>query len=302
MKTLMANGCFEFNGKTYKQSNHMAILRNLRNIAKYCDKNHVEKTLCALKAGVLNGKQFPFRYFTAIKAIEASDVNYKPLIIDALEECVDIARDNMPKLKGKTMCLSDNSGSAWGAFTSEYGSMTVAEIDNLSSVITAQNSDEGYVGKFGDRLKVFPISKRNGALIQAKEITSNKYNDVGGGTENGVWLFFDNAIKTREHWDNIFIYSDMQAGHGGLYGTNPSKYREFSCNGGTYIDVVKLINKYRAEVNPNVNVFCVQTAGYNNVVVPEYMYRTNIMYGWTGKEVVFAKAMIDFWNSKKEQK
>ena len=42
---------------------------------------------------------------------------------------MDIAVDNLPKLKGKTMVLSDNSGSAWGAFTSEYGRCTVAEID-----------------------------------------------------------------------------------------------------------------------------------------------------------------------------
>ena len=53
------------------------------------------------------------------------------------------------------MCLSDNSGSAWGTIPTEYGSVTVAEIDNLSSVITSACSDEGYVGKFGDKLKVF---------------------------------------------------------------------------------------------------------------------------------------------------
>ena len=304
-------------GKSWKEifdtidMGHMALLRNLRGVFEEVDdiafcKKYLEK----LKSGVLDGKQFPFRYHSAIKAIESSyKCSHRPLIIDALEECMDIALDNFPKLKGKTMCLSDNSGSAWGAINSEYGSVTIAEIDNLSSVITAACSDEGYVGKFGDRLIVSPISKRRGVLSQTKEITKNEYGDVGGSTEGGIWEFFRDAIAKKEHWDNIFIYSDQQAGHGGLYGTGyhktEYKNRGYGCNHGwgsmDYINVFKLVQEYRKKVNPKVNVFSIQTAGYNNAVIPEYAYRTNIMYGWTGKEAVFAKAMIDQWDTLESQ-
>jgi len=291
-------------GKTWKEIlntiklSHMALLRNLRNIFEEInDLQLCQKLMKDLKDGVLYGKQFPFRYYTAMKFIAESNANHKTLILDTLEECIDMARDNMPMLKGKTICLSDNSGSAWGTCNSEYGNVTIAEIDNLSSVITAQNSEEGYVGKFGDKLKIYPISKRNGALIQTKEVTSNRDTDVGGSTENGIWLFFDNALKKKEQWDNIFIYSDQQAGHGRLYGINANDYIKYSCNS-SYIDVMKLINTYRKEVNPKVNVFSIQTAGYTNVVIPEYAYRTNILYGWTGKEIVFADAMIKFWDQK----
>jgi hypothetical protein len=285
---------------------HMALLRNLRGVFEEVeDADFCKKYLEKLKDGVLDGKQFPFRYHSAIKAISSSSkCHHKPLIIDALEECMDIALDNFPKLTGKTMCLSDNSGSAWGAINSEYGSVTIAEIDNLSSVITAACSDEGYVGKFGDRLVVHPISKRRGVLSQTKDITDKAYSDVGGSTEGGIWEFFRDAIANKEHWDNIFIYSDQQAGHGGLYGTGShiSEYTRlgFSCGGGWYgshINVFKLVQEYRKKVNPKVNVFTIQTAGYNNAVLPEYAYRTNIMYGWTGKEAVFAKAMIDQWDA-----
>lgn len=292
-------------GKTWKEIlatiklPHMAALRNLRGIFSEIDDVEFCKSFMEeLKAGVLNGKQFPFRYSSALKAIQSEKVNHKPIIMDALEECIDIARDNLPKLQGKTMCLSDNSGSAWGAFTSEYGTVTVAEIGNLSSVLTAQNSDEGYVGKFGDKLIVTPISKRNGSLSQANEISKGGSGSVGGGTENGIWLFFDKAIKEKEHWDNIFVYSDMQAGHGGLYGLDARDYREYA--NGTYIDVNKLIRKYRATVNPKVNIFMVQTAGYTNVLIPETGYRQAILEGWTGKELSYAKAVIDIWNEKEE--
>jgi hypothetical protein len=270
------------------------------------DSEFCKKYLEKLKSGVVDGKQFPFRYYSAIQAIRTSKCKHQPLIIDALEECMDISLENYPKLSGKTMCLSDNSGSAWGALNSEYGTVTVAEIDNLSSVITAACSDEGYVGKFGDKLIVSPISKRKGVLSQTQEITRNRSGDVGGATEGGIWEFFRNAIANKEHWDNIFIYSDQQAGHGGLYGTSSHKTeyqnRGYGCGRGwfeegSYINVFKLVQEYRKKVNPKVNVFSVQTAGYDNAVLPEYAYRTNIMYGWTGKEAVFAKAMIDQWNA-----
>ena len=315
---LMANGTVEVTedqktwenlkseGKSWKEifdtidMGHMALLRNLRGVfteiedAEFC-KRYLDK----LKSGVERGKQFPFRYYSAIDAIKSSSCNHKPLIIDALEECMDVALANFPKLKGKTMCLSDNSGSAWGGFTSEYGTVTVAKIDNLSSVITAACSDEGYVGKFGDRIITHPVSKRQGVLSQAEKISAGQCGDVGGGTEGGIWEFFYNAIEKKEHWDNIFIYSDQQAGHGGLYGTGSqtSMYTRagYSCRG-NYINVYKLIKEYRKKVNPKVNVFSVQTAGYTNAVIPEMAYRTAIMYGWTGKEAVFAEEYIRQWD------
>lgn len=290
---------------------HMALLRNLRavfsdnNDKKFCDE-YLEK----LKSGVLKGKQFPFRYYSAYQAIKGSnEVNFKTKILDALEECMDIAVENLPKLEGKTICLSDNSGSAWYSnVNSEYGTNTVSIIDNLSSVMTAMRSDEGYVGKFGDKVIEFPISKRNGVLMQTDMISKNRGEDVGEATEGGIWEFFIKAIRNKEHYDNIFIYSDQQAGHGGLYGTaeQAKEYEKlgFKAKGNNYekyIDVFKLVTEYRKQVNPKVNVFSVQTAGYDNSVIPEYCYRTNILYGWTGKEVVFAKTMIDLWNELDER-
>lgn len=287
---------------------HMALLRNIRGaFTEVNDLDFCKEWMGKLKATVVNGKQFPFRYLTAYNEIEKADVNHKQYILDALEECLDIACDNMPKLEGKTMCLSDNSGSAWGAFTSEYGKTTIAEIDNLSSVITAHNSSEGYVGKFGDRLITKSISKRNGVLYQAQSLSSNRSSDVGGSTEGGIWEFFYNAIEKGIWYDNIFIYSDQQAGHGGLYGTDSQhkvyKSMGYGCGGWSdhYINVFDLVRAYRLKVNPKVNVFSIQTAGYTNMVIPENTYRTSILYGWTGKELVYADAINKLWDAYDEE-
>jgi hypothetical protein len=275
---------------------HMALLRNLRGIFKEIeDKKVLDKVLDELKAGVPGGKQFPFRYWSAYNAVKIDqEVNFKTHILDALEECIDLSVSNTPKLKGKIMSLCDNSGSARGACASEYGSVQVSTIANLSALITGANADQGYVGVFGDELEIRGVSKRNGILTQLEE-SNNLGDGVGGGTENGIWLFWDKAIKEKEHWDTVFIYSDMQAGHGGLYGNDPNEYKEFTRDG-RYIDVLALVQKYRREVNSRVNVFCVQVAGYDNTALPENLYRGAILGGWTGKESQYAQNIIEIWN------
>lgn len=274
---------------------HMALLRNLRNLHEAgVDFKLYNKKLID---GVEHGKQLPFRYYSAYKALEDAHV-VNPKMYDMLEECLEKSFANAPHFKGKVMCLSDNSGSAWGALTSELGTMKVAEIGNMMAVATAKMADEGYVGAFGDKLKIMPVKKKDSMLTQTKEL-SNLGKKVGAATENGIWLFFDNAIKNKEHFDHIFVYSDMQCGHGGLYGNDNEVDREFVWGGkgwNSYIDVPKLINKYRKEVNPNVMVYLVQTAGYKDILVPECYNKTFILGGWSQHIPEFAAKMSEIYN------
>lgn len=301
-------------GKSWKEifntinMGHMALLRNLRGVfTEVDDLDFCKKYLDRLKKGVEKGKQFPFRYWSAYQAVSSNnDVHHKSVILDALEECMDISMNNLPEIKGKTAVLSDNSGSAWGAIPSEYGTVKVAEIDNLSATIMACRSDEGVIIPFGDKIIPIPASKRNGILSQVKEVNKQGHN-VGMGTECGVWTFLDDAITNNVWYDNIIIFSDMQAGHGDLYGYDGNiRKKGFAIAkkgwGSTdYINVMDLINAYRNKVNPKVNVMCVQTAGYNNVVVPENIYRGVISYGWTGKEAILLDKVTKIWDETENQ-
>jgi hypothetical protein len=262
---------------------HMALLRNLRNL------KDVEPSLYIrdLIDGVAKGKQLPFRYYSAHKACKG---HVKPQVLDAIEECLERSYDNVPHFNGRTMSLCDNSGSAWGTATSSMGTMQIAEIANLTAVITGKASDEGYVGVFGDNLKVMPV-RRKASTFDQVEAASHVGQHIGGGTEHGIWLFWDKAIRNKEHWDQVFVYSDMQAGHGGLYGTSVPQNAVWM-NRGTYIDVPKLINRYRSAVNPNVNVFLVQVAGYQDTIVPEFFDRTYILGGWGDGILRFANSMV----------
>ena len=264
---------------------HMALLRNIRNFRKH--NVDTSKWLNKLVSTADKGKQLPFRYLSAWNMNRDAGGP----IQDAIEKCLEISVGNLPKFAGRSLVLTDNSGSAHGCPISEMSTMTVAQIGNLMGVLTGRASEDGVVGIFGDRLEYLPIRKAASVMDQARE--ANRIGGgIGGGTENGVWLALDDAIKNNKHWDNIFIYSDMQAGHGGLYGRNPMSYRKYATRG-TYIDVPLLLTDYRKKVNPRVNVFLVQIAGYEDTLLPEYYERTFIIGGWSTSILKFAKRMID---------
>ena len=278
---------------------HMALLRNIRNLLKA--EAPTELWLKKLVETAERGQQLPFRYLSAHNANRSAPGH----VLDAIEECLEISVGNLPVLNGRSLVLTDNSGSAHGQAVSELSTMTVAQIGNLMGVLTGKISDEGVLGVFGDRLTNIPIRKK--ASIMAQTTHANREGGkVGGGTENGIWLALDKAIRNKEHWDNIFVYSDMQAGHGGLFGVNPRDYGNYiwksgsTFGGSRYIDVPKLIHEYRAKVNAKVNVFLVQIAGYEDTLLPEYYERTFILGGWSGSIFKFAKRMIDTFDQYKQ--
>ena len=275
--------------KSVEKMGHMALLRNLRNMMGAGVK---PEAFCGkLVETAAKGKQLPFRYYAAYKAVEGSGT---AKVKDAIEECLERSLGEMPKFAGRTMSLCDYSGSAQGATTSAMGTMRVCDIGGLTGAITARCSDEGWIGIFGDRLKEFDVRKK-ASVFDAVDKAAEVGHGIGGSTENGIWLFFDKAIKKKEHWDNIFVYSDLQCGHGGLYGVSPAQYKDYQWGSGGggewYIDVAKLIADYRAKVNPKVMVYLVQIAGHQDALVPEFYERTYILGGWGPGLLHFAAEM-----------
>lgn len=270
---------------------HMALLRNLRNLVTAgVDRNlYLDK----LVNGVENGKQLPFRYFSAYQTLKSANAPLE--VLAAVEKCMEVAIENLPKFSGNVAALCDNSGSARGTTTSSMGSVRVCDIANLTAVLTGMvTKGEATVYPFGDTLRKVSISPNKGVFAQLDQV-EKEARQVGGGTETGIWLFWDKAIRNKEHFDHVFVYSDMQAGHGGLYagaGHTPSK--EFVWNNGrgsygrNFVDVPALIKAYREQVNPNVQVFLVQVAGYGDTIVPEIYDKTYILGGWSDGILRFA--------------
>ena len=324
---------------------HMALLRNLRNIVidlvkHKRDVQDIKDIMSDLIKGVEHGKQFPFRYYTAYvnfhgtnhiehcckkkakkysnnynnKQIEFNELcktnpEFVQIVKDGLESCIDESIKNFPSIEGSTVSLCDNSGSAHSTFNSTYGSVKVSTIANLSALITSyKTSGKGYVGIFGDRLVMYEVNKSRKVLEQLNEIEQIG-STIGLSTENGIWLWFDSAFKKPNDQaynpTNLFIYSDQQAGHGGLYGTNQTEYDEYrygEVDKSHYVDVLMLLKHYRKIVNPKLNIWSVQVAGYDNSILPECLYRGALLSGWTGNEVMYASELTKLWDSIEEVK
>lgn len=266
---------------------HMALLRNLVNLHKHGLLD--QPTLLALGAGAAGAKQLPFRYYSAYTRLQQEGASEAAL--NAVNLCLLQSLETLPRFNGRVMSLCDNSGSAQGATTSEVGTVQVNEIANLTGVLTGMAADEGYVGVFGDTLEVRPVRKAESVLQQAQACNALA-DTVGSGTENGVWLFFKDALAERAHWDHVFIYSDMQAGHGGLYGANPQDYAEHQWPlQKRYIDVASLIRRYHREVNPDCKFYLVQVAGYSDTLAPDFYPNVVVLGGWGPGLLKFAHAM-----------
>lgn len=273
--------------KAIELMSHTALLKNLRNFKM--NNVDMEKVYEKLIATAKFSKMMPFHYYMAYLALN------KDGLCDAMDKreiskALEISMDELPTFQGKVISLCDNSGSAHGAHTSEFGSTTVAHIANLSAILTAKNSEEGYVGVFGDKLKIIRVKKEDNVFDVMDEVTKIAQT-IGQSTENGIWLFFEEALRNKDVYSNIFVYSDMQAGHGRLYGINPSSYSEYKWNKSQYIDVPKLIKKYRKSVNSDALFFLVQVAGYGDTLVPEIYKNTYIIGGWSAQILRFANKM-----------
>ncbi len=261
--------------KAFELMGHMALLRNLRNLSQH----GVPDAMVAQKLveGAPTGKQLPFRYFTAYKAVEGT-VSGK--IKDAIEESMLASIGNMPHLPGKTAIIIDESGSMETKI-SEMGNVTIKDIAEVTAVITAMASDDADVIAFATNVKPVEVRKRQSIFDQMAEIRKVG-NTLGGGTE--FHKFWQLLLQNGTKYDNIIVISDMQAAfdgnHSYYYGSN-----------GKVKSSPEYIKDYRAQVNPNAQIFLMQVAGHQDSVVPQYFNKTYLLGGWTENIIKFAAEM-----------
>lgn len=253
----------------------LAILRNLNSILdEISDQNTMNSVLDTLK-GSWSDLQ-PYRYFAAFDVIRYSNHPFKAQVLDTISWLMDRALSNLPRLKGNTLVLSDNSASTFESITTANSALKICDINNLSSVITAVSSDSAMIYPFSNESFSFKVSKSEAVLPQMIKLDDliGKNTRMYRGTDIQKTLYLA-LYDSEAAYDNVFIYTDGQDSD------------IDSCD-----DVVK---SYR-RINPKLNVFVVQTAGYSTSILPKQSYRVANLSGFTGKEIIFAKNMIECWD------
>lgn len=283
----------------------MNLLRNLRNIILYAPKSVDDAcTQLTNETAVLNSRLLPFRFATAYEEIEkmsfsdkksdtsiAFEEDYnnqtitatefaklKEKVLNAIEDALQISCQNIPELEGNTAILIDHSGSVRGdsggsSRVSAFSKTTTAMIGNLFGSMMAYRQKNVYIGLFGDRLIPVKVD-RSQRLLDFNKKSFDKGANCGGGTEQGIYDFFRQAVREKKKIDNIIVFSDCQIGSSGStswYGTSGTE------RSATFQDLIKQFRK----INPLCNIIVVDihnTRGNNVFYKPE---RVLNIAGWS---------------------
>lgn len=266
----------------------MALLRNLRNIINQApDMVPVACSLLKDEKYITKKLIFPFRFLSAYAEIEKlkpsgamfeKEGRHVNDVLAALEVAVTHSVKTLPLLMGRTLILSDNSGSMHGdaggsSAVSANSKTNTAAIANLFATLYWMRADNTMVGLFGDRLERPSLDRNSGVFANYKTL-SDAGGRVGGATETGIFTMFEELIEKRIHVDTIVVFSDCQIGTGCQWFDTGTFGRRRIGN-----DFNKLFEAYR-KINPNFKCFSVDLRNAGSTVFNNNVIK---LFGWSEK-------------------
>lgn len=169
---------------------YFALIRNLRNMSQAdVDRKLVLDAIRARKNGA--EKLLPFRYVAAVRAA--------PEYSSALDEAMQAAVADLPKLPGVTAVLVDVSGSMdW----SSAGKSDLKRIDAACALACLINGEDVRVFSFSDQTKEVPAHK---GLAGMEAIAKSQPH---GGTRLGNAI---RAVNEKVKYDRLIVITDEQS-------------------------------------------------------------------------------------------
>lgn len=202
------------------------ILLNLYSIIKNIIENNInylniilDNIYSKLIFNIKLGNYTLYSYYTALRCLQKkcknliTNKNYidiDSIILKWLSDGLDILYNRMEKINERVDCLADNSDSCYVNYDSEYGEISVVELNNFAALVTTMLSDNGNIWIFSDNLVNIPINRNLTILENLLEITRIGIN-MKGLTKNGLSQFWKNHYDLN--FNNIFIYSDINTVH-----------------------------------------------------------------------------------------
>jgi 60 kDa SS-A/Ro ribonucleoprotein len=257
---------------------YMALLRNLRNfVEKKVSIHYLDMALDKLANDeeIAKSKQFPFRFLSASRELsKVSDAN-DPFILKPIQKALNYAIEtsvkNVPRLKGRTFILVDNSGSMDNAQVSRMSSVNAKEVAGVMGALAYKISKNPIVGVFAETFKIVDIDGMR--LLDAAEKISST--DVGGSTYayKGIEYLHNNAITI----DRIILLSDMQC-----YNEADAGYYVYGTDEGN--SLYKWLTTYRrSPVGKNATLISIDLRGYGTTQFPEHSRGVALVAGWSDR-------------------
>lgn len=252
---------------------YMALLRNLRNIAK-SGSDRIPK-VCATIADpeqVRKSKQLPFRFYSAWRMLRAAGVPNEMLY--ALERAMDASVTNAETIPGNTLIAIDVSGSmTWPI--SENSDVRSCDIALVLAAMARSICENATIVVFDTILRQYDPDPEAGILETVSSIPVH-----GGGTNLALplqWALRESECNRRKmlgrfielppvskptaRFDRMILLSDNEINRG-------------------YTRVCQtLADEYRRQVNPDFWVHAIDMQGYGTQQFQGN--RTNIIAGWS---------------------
>lgn len=250
----------------------MAALRNLNNLLRYVQDTKIVMDVCnriSEPEVIRRSKQFPFRFLSAYRAVENNTGGrHRDMILAALKIAMKVAINNVPRIDGYTVIISDNSASMDATIS---GKSTVRRRDVSAMLASiAQNKCElSRVGAFGAQ---FAWVKDIGNEILTN---ANKIANTHVGHCTYAYLAFDTMRREHIKPDRVIIVSDEQC-----YTPTGQKHR------GWGFDSTERINAFR-KVSPKTFIHMIDVGGYmgGSMIAPED--QACLLAGWSDNLIKF---------------
>lgn len=233
---------------------YMALLRNLRNILS-ANPSNLDKVLETIQnpEAVKRSKQLPFRFLSAYKELEYCGTSR---VFDALENAVDAAIENVPKIPGTTVIAVDTSGSMRSTISNK-SSVQCAEIAMMLGLIANKICDNSIFYTFDGVIRKHAIPRRCNILHSVATARC-----PGGCTD--MHLPFVQMMADNIKADRIIFLSDNQCNAG--YGNRT---------------VQALADEYRKKTGIDIWVHAIDLQGYGTQQF--HGNKTNVIAGWSEK-------------------
>lgn len=175
---------------------YFALLRNLRNIVEQAPKMTDQAVeLLADKTLIRKSLVMPFRFRTALDAVEAADMprRSRQKVVSALSRAVDLSLANLPRFGGRTLIAMDCSGSMIGK---------PMKVGSLFAAVLYKANDADLMLFSGDARYV-SLNADDATLSIAQRIEEKA--EWSGTNFHAVFQ------RANQAYDRIVILSDMQA-------------------------------------------------------------------------------------------
>lgn len=255
---------------------HMPIFALLRNLATLERKGVINdpevkatvQRVLTNPSQVQKSKILPYRFVEAEKHVTTTWVK------DALRDAVELSFDAIGDVPGDTCVLLDISNSMRGGTFHVDGkcvtypeSLEKARLFAMSLMKKASDNSDLYL--FNTDAKLFPFSRRDSLLTQAKQVTAN------GGTNTGAAM--QKVLDSGKRYDTLIMITDEQQNQG-----QP------------FYDVLV---RYRGKVNPHLHTFIMNVAPEVGSVVPSQDPAVFHLYGWSDQILKLISLQSQGWRS-----